>query len=365
MILTITLAYVILNRTYTYWHRKGFRTAPGCSLFFGHLKHVLFMRESFSETLVRLYKSTNEPYIGVYSLLRPVLLVRDLELARMILIRDFTNFTDRGIHNNGRYDPLSDHLLSAKGEQWKRLRHKLTPAFSLSKLRAMFPTLAGCGVPLQNFLDRLVESDSVFNASDISVRYTTNVIASVGFGVEVDSITNPNEQFRVNGGKIVRTTILNGLRWLLYFTAPKVRTFFRIKMLDADVEAFFLSIVNQNLEYREKSHTIHKDLFQLLLQLRINGAIDPSDEWNAVTNNCNGEKMLTVNEIAAQTFLFFAAGFETSSTTLAFFMYEMAKNPKVQQQLHADIDRIISKHNGDVTFESVSEMKYLEWCVQG
>lgn len=74
---------------------------------------------------------------------------------------------------------------------------------------------------------------------------------------------------------------------------------------------------------------------------------------------------MSVEEIAAQAFLFFAAGFETSSSTLSFCLYELAKNPEVQKKVHEDIDRVLKKHNGEITYESVSEMNYLECCIDG
>lgn len=59
------------------------------------------------------------------------------------------------------------------------------------------------------------------------------------------------------------------------------------------------------------------------------------------------------------------AGFETSSTTLSFCLYELAKNPEIQKKVHQEIDQIKEKHNGQLSYDAVNDMKYLEWCIDG
>lgn len=58
-------------------------------------------------------------------------------------------------------------------------------------------------------------------------------------------------------------------------------------------------------------------------------------------------------------------GFETSSTTLSFCMYELAKNREIQEKVHEEIDSILAKHGGQITYEAVAEMTYLENCIDG
>jgi cytochrome P450 family 6 len=72
-----------------------------------------------------------------------------------------------------------------------------------------------------------------------------------------------------------------------------------------------------------------------------------------------------MDEVAAQVFVFFIGGFETSSITMSFCLYELVLNPDVQQRLQDEIDTVLQEYGGMVTYEAIQKMEYLEKTVAG
>ena len=71
---------------------------------------------------------------------------------------------------------------------------------------------------------------------------------------------------------------------------------------------------------------------------------------------------LTDDEIVAQCVVFLAAGYETSSTTLAMTCYHLAVNPEIQQRLYKEIIDCCPKDNIP-DYDIVQKMVFLDQVI--
>nr|CAD7395186.1 unnamed protein product [Timema cristinae] len=72
---------------------------------------------------------------------------------------------------------------------------------------------------------------------------------------------------------------------------------------------------------------------------------------------------LSDEDIAAQAFLFFLAGFDTTSTLLCFITYLLALHGGIQDRLQAEIEQVLENSGGKTTYEDLHVMKYLDQVV--
>jgi cytochrome P450 family 6 len=102
--------------------------------------------------------------------------------------------------------------------------------------------------------------------------------------------------------------------------------------------------------YRESNSVKRNDFMDLLIEIKNSPVL---------------EDQLTIEEIAAQAFLFFLAGFETSSTVMSFALYELAANQEIQAKARECVRSTLKKHNGELTYESMIDMTYVTQCING
>lgn len=72
-----------------------------------------------------------------------------------------------------------------------------------------------------------------------------------------------------------------------------------------------------------------------------------------------------MNEIIAQCFVFFNAGFETSSSVMSFCLYELAVRPNIQEKVRKEILTVMEKYNNDLNYDSLKDLTFLEQTLQG
>ena len=86
----------------------------------------------------------------------PDLVTMDLDLIQKVLISEFDCFTDQAnfVSPSQSKNDLKNSMLNfQKGEDWRRIRRKITPAMTSAKMKNLIPAMNYCVKELVNYLE--------------------------------------------------------------------------------------------------------------------------------------------------------------------------------------------------------------------
>lgn len=354
------LAWYFIRQRYTYWERMNVPfirpSFPYGNIKEGNSVHISTLLQKYYNEL----KGSGQ-FGGLYFYLNPTVLATDLDFVKNVLIKDFNHFVSRGgVFSNPKDDPLSGNLFLVDGDKWKRLRLKLTPTFTSGKMKLMVPMIFKVAEEFETLMDSLVSGmQSDLEMKDILARFTTDVIGTCAFGIDCDSLRNENSEFRKYGRSVFDNPRNSFLKLLFINNFTKLAKKLKMKHIADDVSAFFIGSLKETMRYRDENNIQRNDFLHMMMQLHKHGQVDGEESLHSYKDK------LSFDEMAAQCFVFFTAGFETSSTTMMFCLFELSVNMEMQTMAREEVFAVLKKYNGKFTYEAMMEMHYLDRCIQG
>ncbi|XP_054154723.1 cytochrome P450 3A24-like [Oppia nitens] len=367
-----------------YWESQGIQTAS-VGLWAQY-------RKPLQELEIDLYRRYGKCF-GYYEMSKPVLYLSDPVLIRDVLVKDFHSFANKRSSGNGS-DPLTDNMVAnLNGENWKRVRSLITPAFSTKKLKQMLPLIDECLETMdKNLRTMSADNGSSRDGSDMKRlfgAYSMEVIIQVAFGVKVDALFDEDNPIIRNVQSFFSQDL--NLKILVMLAMPSLAGWLGLTFFDPKATKFFQDFTQQIIDERRRHHELktgdnhsnnnHQkrvDFLQIMLDSMMTTTTDDTDitgKTDGIDTNLMGkfvdenvspkksiDKILTNNELQSQCLLFFIAGYETTATTLSILAYLLAKNPVVQEKLFNEVDQYF-KHDSqkdndyDILLHS---LKYLD-----
>lgn len=359
LLILLSIIYIHFKNKFSFWENYGIPSLPttfplGNLNEVGKSLHWIYRIQEIYESFKNKSKVA-----GFYFMVSPRLIVTNLDFLKYVLIKDFNFFRNRGVYFKEEIDPLAGHLFNIENEKWKILRTKLAPTFTSLKLRGMFTFIDTKHRELVDYIDKYVEQKSAIDIKDVCVRYTADVIALSAFGLECNCLTQTNSEFMEEANRVFDfTSARRKLQFFIQNTFKTLAAKLNSRTIMIETEKYFMGIIENTVKYRENNPANYDDFFNSLWNIHKHGIVKVQ----------NGEEKvgrITYNEMAAQAFVFFFAGFETSSTSLHFTLYELAKNQDIQQKAREEAKSIIEKYGGKLTYEGCNEAIYIGQIING
>lgn len=245
--------------------------------------------------------------------------------------------------------------------------------FQGNRMRLMFKLVNQLGSRMSACVKTKIANDQSnrFEFKELARKFTIDTIASIFFGLEVNSIENPNNDFlRITEKANNFDSPIAFLKFIGFFLFPSLMAFFKIKFFDEDTNTFFKQTVKKIFKAREKEgKVVRHDIIDLLIQAR-KRSLDHDDHFqnDGFTvaeehdiGKARVKREWNDDEIISQCFFFYIAGFETNSMAMILMTYELVRDPEIQRKLQAEIDEVHNSLNdGDLTYRHLNEMKYMD-----
>jgi len=256
----------------------------------------------------------------------------------------------------------------ADGDAHKRQRRALAPAFGIVEAKGLFPYFISCSNSLVEKWNEVISNgesgqSAIVNVSLWVSKATLDAIGEGAFGYDFGAVKGTDNEF---------TKSYSGLSFGTFATLSKGRLFmmhafryapkgFTTWLFESDRRPGMVK-VRENREYvheaaaklvEEKKQELkdgasRKDILSLLV--KASSALRP--EWR-----------LSDEEIIAQVRTLMFAGHETTTRSLTFGLWELAKKPQIQHRLREEItetlEKVRARGDSDFNANDFDSMPYL------
>ncbi|KAI9293177.1 cytochrome P450 [Neoconidiobolus thromboides FSU 785] len=277
---------------------------------------------------------------------RWIVSVSDLELSKKIFTQT-EHYEKETVRSNVTYSfgkqLFGNNIVFTSGEEWKRHRKIVNPAFHRSWSSDIIGDCA------KGFIDQIQLEKGDVDILPLLKRMTLDALGKSIFDFDFKAITEPN-------GKYVTlyTSVAQELRKTIYVFFPILEHpifSLRTEALKKAIEfrKLISQVLDQKKEKIEKGEAIHDEKADLLtLMIKANRDITE-----------DGKPLLSKEEMIDDAVIFFVAGHDTTANTLAFIMYYLSKHQDIQQKAREEVIRVMGKRTGPPSLEEQKEMHYL------
>lgn len=121
---------------------------------------------------------------------------------------------------------------------------------------------------LNQLITLLAGEEEMIEVRELTAKFTTDVIGSTAYGLDVNSFKDPNAEFRKYGKMIFQYDTIRGLEMLAIFFLPIIVRLTHIKMFGKQPTVFLRKVFWETITHRMESGIKRNDLIDILLELK-------------------------------------------------------------------------------------------------
>ncbi|CAB9512407.1 11-oxo-beta-amyrin 30-oxidase [Seminavis robusta] len=325
---------------------SGIPMAPDSQWLFGHL-HLLFAADNnFEEAMTTIHKSTNEYGVtGLWVGRHPVLSVSNVDTARMILQTSSQRHPPAVLKRFLAKFVGNCNIVTLNGAEWKFHRNIVASTFNetflMDSRRIMRQVAESMVHALSAKIRRSSRRTTCIDLENTMKLVAMDIFGLISLGTDLGSCR-----------RLTPTPLVKAFDFLMEELMDRVRSPWRPRHL------FYIIPTTQNRRQRRERRVIRSFVADLLNEKR--DILKDGDRdllshlvlahyamMNNETENSSRRRQLTPRDVSDESITdvlmtLLLAGHHTTSATLTFALYLMAKHPELQQICVQEIRAVAS-----------------------
>lgn len=309
----------------------GLRGPPRKSLIFGWSLNLLEAEDAGS-----MYEEWAREYGAVYEVPttlggRRIMLCDPRAIAHFYSKETWTYLqTDFDLLHTRKH--FGKAILSAQGQDHKRQRKSLSPAFSQAATRKLLPVFYNSAYKAKTAWETLIDVNdgrgAVIEVQNWMNHISLDTIGLAGFSHDFCSLDGKSSRV----AEIFDTFATLSLNFPLFLFTQVFPMLLHVPTAAGDL-------------FGDMNHTltgVSKKFLERSKEEKEAGIIDGKDDKSIIgvlvkAKDAGADIQLSIEEIIAQIKLFIAAGYETTSVSMTWALLELARNPDIQTKLRAEL----------------------------
>ncbi|XP_077491144.1 cytochrome P450 3A14-like [Amblyomma americanum] len=313
---------------------------------------------------------------GFYNGDVPFLIIKDLDFLEQIYIKNFQNFTARGVtmRTDQMHPVVGKMVIHVRGDEWRRMRSCVTSGFTSSKLKQMVPHIAESAEVFMDMLDGYADTEKEVNLRLQFQALSMDYIGQAAFGIETCFQRELNDIFFTTARRVLPGVMTGPAHMVAQSTTTmgKVMSpfYWFLGQFGSLTFRVFSRETTKMIELRKNHPELRKpDILQNLLDAEIEEeALTEAVMKSETKENADGPKKrlraLSPREVIMNATLLFMGGFETTSIAMCYLTFLLAKHQDVQDKLREEVKEAVGEQ-GELDYDTITKkLKYLVQVVE-
>ncbi|KAJ4298898.1 hypothetical protein N0V90_004141 [Kalmusia sp. IMI 367209] len=299
---------------------------PGANLVIGHWKRIF--KEASGEPQRDWIDTVPNDGVLYYRWLfnEPRILITNPKALAEVLVQRSYEFVKPGRVRRGVARLLGVGILLAEGDEHKRQRRALMPAFAFRHIKDLYSVFWNKSTEMTDAISNALKTDpigsDVVEIRDWASRATLDIIGLAGMGQDFNAIADPTNELNVTYRTIFKPSAIAKIMQLASMFLPD----WLLRSLP----------IKRNEEFKEAIRTIKRVSADLVRSKR--AKLEKGERTDvdilSVAIESGG---FTDDDMVNQLMTFLAAGHETTASSLTWAVYLLCKHPTEQTRLREEI----------------------------